>query len=99
MVRYHQLSCDDFLAAPLSWRSFFLHISRPAHIEGTSSQLVTMDRIRRLLAEPTVYEPLEESAEDGVSETEHDQQRSWGPFSRLEYGIFMLLGVAMLWAW
>lgn len=58
-----------------------------------------MDRIRRLLAEPTAYERLEESAEDGASETEHDQQQSWAPFSRLEYGIFMLLGVAMLWAW
>lgn len=59
-----------------------------------------MDRIRRLLAEPTTaYEPLDESAEDGVSEAEPDQQQSLAPFSRLEYGIFMLLGVAMLWAW
>lgn len=59
-----------------------------------------MDRVRRLLlAEPTAYEPLEHSAEDDVDESRHDQQQSWAPFSKLEYAIFMLLGVAMLWAW
>ena len=59
-----------------------------------------MDRVRSLLlAEQTAYEPLEDSADVDVGESRHDQQQSWAPFSKLEYGIFMLLGVAMLWAW
>ncbi|KAJ6127322.1 hypothetical protein N7523_002934 [Penicillium sp. IBT 18751x] len=54
-----------------------------------------MDRVRRLLTETSAYEPLEASAEDG----DHDDSPRSSRFSRLEYSIFFLLGVAMLWAW
>ncbi|KAJ5155239.1 hypothetical protein N7492_008042 [Penicillium capsulatum] len=55
-----------------------------------------MDRVRGL-AEPE-YEPLDGSAEEDA-ETVHARPRSWARFSQLEYNIFFLLGVAMLWAW
>ncbi|KAJ5584206.1 uncharacterized protein N7459_004006 [Penicillium hispanicum] len=61
-----------------------------------------MERIRKLIAQPdqpAAYEPLDDSVEDDVAEREHTRQRPWARFSRLEYGVFFLLGVAMLWAW
>ncbi|KAJ5168968.1 uncharacterized protein N7482_004562 [Penicillium canariense] len=58
-----------------------------------------MDRVRRLLADPVAYEPLEDSAEDDAGEHGQGQQRPLSRFSRLEYSVFFLLGVAMLWAW
>lgn len=54
-----------------------------------------MERVRRLITDPPAYEPLEDSAEDG----DHDDSQRPSRFSRLEYGIFFLLGMAMLWAW
>ncbi|KAJ5126052.1 hypothetical protein N7448_005361 [Penicillium atrosanguineum] len=54
-----------------------------------------MDRVRRLISESPAYEPLEGSVEDG----DHDDPRRPPQFSRLEYSIFFLLGMAMLWAW
>lgn len=70
-----------------------------------------MDRLRRLLGQPSVraqeYEPI---ADDGPPDSpglgggdrrgsydEHTEEAV--PFSWLEYSIFALLGVAMLWAW
>lgn len=58
-----------------------------------------MDRIRRFFAEPAAYEPLDDTAEDDAGDLGHEEQRSRAPFSRLEYAVFMLLGIAMLWAW
>ncbi|KAJ5983634.1 hypothetical protein N7481_005733 [Penicillium waksmanii] len=57
-----------------------------------------MDYLRRVIAKPPAYEPLEESPEDDAGSVE-ERQRPWARFSRLEYGVFFILGVAMLWAW
>lgn len=59
-----------------------------------------MERIRRIFQEQTSdtsYEPLEGGSErpDGERiELEVEQ-----PFSWIDYSVFLLLGVAMLWAW
>ncbi len=58
-----------------------------------------MERIRRLFAreDTQAYEPLEGGSErpDGERiEPSKDQAFSW-----IDYTIFLLLGVAMLWAW
>lgn len=58
-----------------------------------------MVRIRKFFAEPAAYERLDDTAEDDVADLGHEEQRSWATFSRLEYAVFMLLGIAMLWAW
>ena len=58
-----------------------------------------MDRIRRWITPPApsiVYEPVEGS--DEVDQTV-SQDRLLSPFSRLEYAVFFLLGVSMLWPW
>jgi solute carrier family 29 (equilibrative nucleoside transporter), member 1/2/3 len=60
-----------------------------------------MDRIRSLFAktaEEPEYAPVGEDDEDGDDET-LTSLREGVPFSWLEYMIFLLLGVAMLWAW
>lgn len=56
-----------------------------------------MDRLRKLWQGEQPYEPLE----DDTTESEgHGQTTSKKPgFSYIEYGIFMLIGVSMLWAW
>ncbi|KAL1390422.1 nucleoside transporter family [Phyllosticta capitalensis] len=57
-----------------------------------------MDRVRKMFGqEEQAYEPLEGGsvAPDG-ERIEDEEKRS---FTWLEYGIFLLLGVAMLWAW
>lgn len=51
------------------------------------------------MASDTAYEPLEDQVEDDSAGIEHPQRRPWSRFSRFEYSIFFLLGVAMLWAW
>lgn len=62
-----------------------------------------MQKVRRLLRRQTSYEPLA-----GGSEFEHEQagqhsvgqrQQQQQPFSWIEYAVFLLLGMAMLWAW
>lgn len=59
-----------------------------------------MDRIRRLFRdEPfeTSYEPLEGGSERPDGERiEHGTEAK---FSWADYSVFLLLGVAMLWAW
>ncbi|KAK6390314.1 hypothetical protein LTR65_005689 [Meristemomyces frigidus] len=56
-----------------------------------------MDRIRKLWHSEQQYEPLE----DGAAEEDHHSQNSARKpaFSYIEYSIFLLLGVSMLWAW
>lgn len=58
-----------------------------------------MDRVRRLFTDRGAYEPLDDSAEVDAGEHGHDQERALPRFSRLEYSVFFLLGVSMLWAW
>ncbi|CAI7619862.1 unnamed protein product [Penicillium glandicola] len=58
-----------------------------------------MNRIRSLIARPAVYERLQDSTADDADETTYTQHHEQSPFSRLQYGIFFLLGVSMLWAW
>ncbi|KAJ5645409.1 hypothetical protein N7507_011420 [Penicillium longicatenatum] len=57
-----------------------------------------MERVRRLISDSVAYEPLEDSVEDDT-DTEHPQSQPQSRFSRLEYGVFFLLGISMLWAW
>lgn len=68
-----------------------------------------MERLRRLLGVPpgreqeyervAEGEPLaSEDSDLGARRDSYDQHEEV-PFSWLEYGIFALLGVAMLWAW
>lgn len=54
-----------------------------------------MERIRRLAADSVPYEPLDGSADEPADAGHTGQAR----YSRFEYGIFFLLGNAMLWAW
>lgn len=56
-----------------------------------------MDRLRRLWRTEQAYEPLESSITEADQQTE--SSRPTPRFSWLEYGVFLLLGVAMLWAW
>jgi equilibrative nucleoside transporter 1/2/3 len=58
-----------------------------------------MDRVQRLFMDRGAYEPLDDSAEVDASEDGHDQERAPPRFSRLEYSVFFLLGVSMLWVW
>ncbi len=56
-----------------------------------------MERVRRLFRRQASYERLEGGSErpDGESIDAAAEER----FSWLDYAIFLLLGVAMLWAW
>lgn len=61
-----------------------------------------MDRVKRLFEPAPAYAPVDtapeqEEEDDGSSQTLGDSHEP--PFSWLEYSIFLLLGVAMLWAW
>ena len=63
-----------------------------------------MDRLRQALKFGTPYEHVEteEAPEDGAYEEERDNasaSEEENNFSWLNYIIFLLLGVAMLWAW
>lgn len=63
-----------------------------------------MDRLKSLLqrrkrANTPEYEPLTEDPESHREESSSQEAADVVPFSWMEYGIFTLLGVAMLWAW
>lgn len=66
-----------------------------------------MDRIRSLFSNKTVtegeYAPLHEEGEVAVAGEEasflEGESLEEEPFSWLEYFVFAMLGVAMLWAW
>jgi equilibrative nucleoside transporter 1/2/3 len=59
-----------------------------------------MERLKATLRgsrpSPSTYEPLEASISSSTGLIHPPQKK---PFSWPEYGIFVLLGVAMLWAW
>jgi solute carrier family 29 (equilibrative nucleoside transporter), member 1/2/3 len=57
-----------------------------------------MDRIRRFFERKPAYEPLANDTRDS-SDNEPPRRMKNDDFSWLEYTIFLLLGVAMLWAW
>jgi equilibrative nucleoside transporter 1/2/3 len=56
-----------------------------------------MERVKRLFQREVTYEPVEGGSEELDGEpslySEHDR------FSWTDYSVFLLLGVAMLWAW
>jgi len=59
-----------------------------------------MERVKDLFKSKPVYEPVgndtdEEDRDSVVGSSTEDE----APFSWIEYSIFLLLGVAMLWAW
>lgn len=58
-----------------------------------------MDRLRKLWHRQAEqpYEPLQDGDVEG--DTEVQQQPKSPSFSYIEYGIFLLLGISMLWAW
>jgi equilibrative nucleoside transporter 1/2/3 len=63
-----------------------------------------MDRVRALFGGPKPaqqYEPLGDDEDDNVQRTviARPSPAPENPFSLLEYSVFLLLGVAMLWAW
>ena len=55
-----------------------------------------MDRLRRALQRKQSYEPLEGGSigPDGERIEIHPRTLSW-----VTYGVFFLVGIAMLWAW
>ena len=55
-----------------------------------------MERIRDALKrrQQPSYEPLDGGSDSQLIESPHKPRFSW-----LEYSIFLLLGVSMLWAW
>jgi solute carrier family 29 (equilibrative nucleoside transporter), member 1/2/3 len=46
---------------------------------------------------PVLFMPDHRESQD--SDTEQDKKDDGEPFSWFEYSIFLLLGIAMLWAW
>ena len=61
-----------------------------------------MDRLKDLFRSTPAYEPIgdPQQEDDSDSISEETQREVDGPaFSWVEYSIFLLLGVAMLWAW
>jgi solute carrier family 29 (equilibrative nucleoside transporter), member 1/2/3 len=66
-------------------------------------ELANMDRIRNAFKPKQAYEPLpahdDRDADDGTDYEEEGAAVEESPFSWVEYSIFLLMGVAMLWAW
>lgn len=64
-------------------------------------QLSNMDRIRGLFRAQPDYEPLQNDTErdDESVESESPDAAVTPTFSWVNYSIFFLLGIAMLWAW
>jgi hypothetical protein len=57
-----------------------------------------MDRIRRLFGRKQAYQPVDIGERDSI-DAEPEIEFVKDDFSWLEYTIFLLLGIAMLWAW
>jgi equilibrative nucleoside transporter 1/2/3 len=59
-----------------------------------------MDKARRLLQRKPSYEPIAE-ASDRTRGTEDDFRKPQKEvsYSWIDYSIFVILGIAMLWAW
>ena len=67
-----------------------------------SNQTTMMERLKRLVKaqQPPEadYEPIPNDGLHGSDASEEEQEVKT-PFSWVEYSVFFLLGVAMLWAW
>jgi len=57
-----------------------------------------MERIRKLWKGEQPYEPLEDGTAEG-NDHDHPAPKRHPSFSYIEYSIFFLLGISMLWAW
>ena len=56
-----------------------------------------MDKARRLLQRPQTYDAIRE---DNMDEDEADTKHLADvPYTWIDYSIFLLIGIAMLWAW
>jgi hypothetical protein len=86
-------------------------LEHPTLIRRIAS-LPNMDRFRSLFTARPRYEPIEDRPEDGdiideedieedsVQNVEETSDASGSdPFSKVYYSIFLLMGIAMLWAW
>jgi equilibrative nucleoside transporter 1/2/3 len=66
-------------------------------------ELANMDRIRNAFKPKQAYEPLlahdDRDDDDGTDYEDEGAAVEEFPFSWVEYSIFLLMGVAMLWAW
>lgn len=72
----------------------------PTSIELQS--VAQMDRLKDLFRSTPAYEAIrdQQQEDDSDSVSEETQREAEGPaFSWVEYSIFVLLGIAMLWAW
>lgn len=62
-----------------------------------------MDRFRSLFRkreeDQEEYQPLNDESQYDNEQSSEQEESHYIPFSWIEYGIFALLGVAMLWAW
>ena len=58
-----------------------------------------MHSLFRRKSDPPIYEPVPENYEEQDGSSRHESRTTQDPFSWIEYLIFMLLGVSMLWAW
>ncbi|RMZ92361.1 hypothetical protein DV736_g390, partial [Chaetothyriales sp. CBS 134916] len=63
-----------------------------------------MDRLKKLFKPEPTYEPIQDARgeeDDAVdaAETDYETEQIGSAFSWIDYSIFLLLGVAMLWAW
>ncbi|KIW15697.1 hypothetical protein PV08_05747 [Exophiala spinifera] len=81
-------------------------LTDPEHQAIELQELSGMGWIKSIFAPRQDYEPLQDGGErDDVSSTHDDDDDAerdvidGSAFSWLEYGIFLLLGIAMLWAW
>ena len=64
--------------------------------------LTTMERAKKAFLSRPEYEPVlsgPDNDEDSVAESEYESAFQVSSFSWLEYTIFFILGIAMLWAW
>lgn len=61
-----------------------------------------MDRLRRSMRQHSLvgssYQPISPDQDDD-QDTTINQNRAETPFSWIDYGVFLLLGISMLWAW
>ena len=67
------------------------------------SDLSKMERFKRLFKPQQIYTPIPDDGveEDALSDngSQISEQSVVPSFSWIEYGVFIVLGVAMLWAW
>ena len=64
--------------------------------------IADMDKLRNAFKPKQAYEPLlahDRDDEEGTEYGDEELAAEEFPFSWVEYSIFLLLGVAMLWAW